>query len=100
MALFHLKFQVRFVKCKNLGISSLVIKMEPLVYFQNEPSNDCFPSTCLQTNVFQPIHQRIEMVTEQQKDMEQTFERLLLQANSTLVVVFLFNHCNYIFVHF
>ena len=36
---------------------------------------------CLQANMFQPVHRRVEMVSEQQRDMEQAFERLFVKTH-------------------
>ena len=35
----------------------------------------------LQANMFQPVHRRVEMVSEQQRDMEQAFESLLVKQH-------------------
>ena len=36
---------------------------------------------CLQANMFQPVHRRVEMVSEQQRDMEQAFERFFVKTH-------------------
>ena len=38
-------------------------------------------SLVLQVNMFQPVDQRIEMASEQQRDMEQAFEKLFVKTH-------------------
>ena len=52
----------------------------------------CLVLVLLQSNLFQPVQQRLEMASEQQRDMEQAFEKLLLRTRGELNYLCMYLH--------